>query len=410
MLNVNCAYVLLTDVDEPRTMNKEINILDLDSWLEGIKDEMKSLEKNGTWDLVPLPKGRKPVGCKWVFKKKYGLDGRIDKFKARLVAKGYSQKEGIDYGEMFSPVAKLTSIRFMLSLAASHDFEIEQMDVKTTFLHGDLEEGIYMSHPEYFLEKSKEHLVCKLTKSLYGLKQSPRMWYQKYDSYVLSLGFMRSKPDHCVYYKIEDNQILIIALNVDDMLFIGNNKGMVSDLKSQLSLKFEMKDLGAAKFILGIEIRRDRASRKFWLSQRKYITNILEQFYMTDSKKQLLPVLQGTKLLANDNPKSPDEVEDMKRVPCASVVGSLMYAMVSTRLDIAQAVGVLSQFMVNLGKLHWDVMKRVLKYLKGMTQYTLCYQGNSTRSSRFFSIQGYVDADWQGTLTEENPLVDMCSR
>lgn len=123
-----------------------------------------------------------------------------------------------------------------------------------------------MSQPKYFVEKGKEHLVCKLKKSLYGLKQSPRMRYQKYDSYVLSLGFMRSKLDHCVYYKIEDDQILIIALYVDDMLFIGNNKGMVFDLKSQLSLKFEMKDLGAAKFILVMESRRDRASRKLWLS------------------------------------------------------------------------------------------------------------------------------------------------
>lgn len=266
MLNVNCAYALLVDTDEPRTVKEATDMPDSDSWLEAMNDEMSSLDKNGTWDLVPLPKDRKPVGCKWVFKKKYGPDGNIDKYKARLVAKGYSQKEGIDYGEIFSPIAKLTSIRFLTSLTATYDWEIEQMDVKTTFLHGDLEEEIYMSHPEHFVEKGKEHLVCKLKKSLYGLKQSPRMWYQKYDTFVLSLGFVRSKADHCVYYKIDGDRILIIALYVDDMLFIGNTKSMISDLKSQLCMKFEMKDLGLANYILGMEIKRDRSKRKLWHS------------------------------------------------------------------------------------------------------------------------------------------------
>ena len=167
-----------------------------------MNDEMKSLEKNETQDLVPLPNERKPIGCKWVFKMKYGPDGRIDKYKAILVAKGYSQKEGVDYGEIFSRVAKLTSIRFLLSLVVVHDFEIEQMDVIMTFLHGDLEEEIYMSQPEYFAEKGNEHFVCRLKKSLYGLKQSPRTWQQNYDTYGLSFGFKRLKSNHCVYYKV----------------------------------------------------------------------------------------------------------------------------------------------------------------------------------------------------------------
>lgn len=160
---------------------------------------MASLKKNETWDLVPLPEGRRPIGYKWVFKKKISLDGSVEKYKARLVAKGYFQVEGIDYGEIFSPIAKLTSIGFLLSLIAAYDFEIEKMDMKTLFRHGDLEEEIYMSQPEHFVVKGKESLVCKLEKSLYGLKQSPRKWYQKFDTFLLSLGFVRSKSDHCVY-------------------------------------------------------------------------------------------------------------------------------------------------------------------------------------------------------------------
>jgi hypothetical protein len=164
-------------------------------------EEMDALDKNEAWDIVEFPVGRKYVGSKWLFKKKFNAQGKVEKYKARLVEKGYSQVEGIDFGEIFSLFAKLTSIRFILSIVVSFDLEVEQMDVKTTFLHGDLEEEIYMKQPEGFVVKGKKELVCKLKKSLYGLKQSPRMWYQKFDTYILGLGFVRSKVDHCVYSK-----------------------------------------------------------------------------------------------------------------------------------------------------------------------------------------------------------------
>lgn len=157
---------------------------------------MEALDNNEVWDLVELPTRINPISNKWVFKRKLNAVGKLEKYKARLVAKGYSQVEGIDFGEIFSPVAKLTSIRFLLSIAAAFDLEVEQMDVKTTFLHGDLEEEIYMKQPEGFVVKGKKELVCKLKKSLYGLKQSPRMWYQKFDTYILGLGFVRSRVDH----------------------------------------------------------------------------------------------------------------------------------------------------------------------------------------------------------------------
>jgi hypothetical protein len=175
---------------------------------------------------------RNPIGNKWVFKKKPNAEGKVEKYKARLVAKGYSQVEGIDFGEIFSLVAKLTSIRFMLSVAAAFDFEVEQMDVKTTFLHGDLEEEIYMKQPEGFFVKGKKELVCKLKKSLYGLKQSPRMWYKKFDTYMLGLGFTRSKEDHCVYFKLIGDHLIYLVLYVDDMLLIGNNKEIIQDVKT----------------------------------------------------------------------------------------------------------------------------------------------------------------------------------
>ena len=170
--------------DDPRIVKESVDLEDGKLWKEAMVDEMTSLHKNEAWDLVELSVGRKPIGSKWVFKKKTNAEGKVEKYKAWLIAKGYSQVSGIDFGDIFSPVAKVTSIRLVLSIATDFDFEVEQMDVKTTFLHGDLEEEIYMKQPEGFAVKGKKELVCKLKKSLYGSKQSPRMWYQKFDTFI----------------------------------------------------------------------------------------------------------------------------------------------------------------------------------------------------------------------------------
>jgi hypothetical protein len=308
-------------------------------------EEMESLHKNETWDLVKLPSGRKLVDSKWEFKKNMNATGQVKKFKARLVAKGYSQVEGVDFGEIFSHVAKLTSIGVLMSLAATFDLEIEQMDVKTTFLHGDLEEEIYMKHPERFVVKGKKDLVCKLKRSLYVLKQSPRMWYQKFDTYILILGFVKSKVDHCIYSIEEGGCFEYIALYIDDMLLIGNNMNSIKEVKKQLSSNFDMKDLGAPNFILGMEIKRDRAARNIWLNQMKYIETILKCFNMQGCKPVKISILVGARLIVEQCPRTQEEIEDMACVPYASVVGILMHAMVCTQPDIAHAMGVLRRYM-----------------------------------------------------------------
>jgi hypothetical protein len=195
------SIALITNDGEPSCYQEAINDIDNAKWKMEMKEEMDSLEKNKTWDLVELPKDRKVVGCKWVYKLKKGIDGKVERYKARLVAKGYSQMEGIDFHEIFSPVVKLVSIRIVLALVALLDLELEKLDVKTTFLHGDLDEEIYMEQPEGFVQHCKRRLVCKLKKYLYGLKQSPRQWYKKFDSFMVSQSFTRSEYDHCVYFK-----------------------------------------------------------------------------------------------------------------------------------------------------------------------------------------------------------------
>ena len=260
-------YVLITDEGQPENFQEVHTHADKVSWMKAMQEEMHSLLKNDTYELVELPKGRKALRNKWVFKLKKDSDGKLLKYKARLVVKGFGQKKGIDFDEIFSPVVKMSSIRVVLSLTASLDLELEQLDVKTAFLHGDLNEEIYMSQPERFEVKGKEHMVCKLKKSVYGLKQAPRQWYKKFDSFMVSLEYKRTYADHCVYFRtFTDGNFIILLLYVDDMLIAGNDSKLIGKLKERLFKSFDMKDLGPAKQMLGMRITRDRKAKKLWLS------------------------------------------------------------------------------------------------------------------------------------------------
>lgn len=247
-------YALSVEDNEPATFKEAILNNNSESWLAAMEEEMESLHKNQTWEVVPLPIGKKAIGCKWLYKKKEdptNLGGT--RFKAWLVAKGFAQRERVDYNEIFSPVVKHTSIRVLLSIVAHHDLELEQLDVKTTFLHGDLDEEIYMHQPEGYKVEDKERQVCRLRKSLYGLKKSPRQWYKRFDSFMLKHGFSRSEYDCCVYIqKLQGDNYIYLLLYVDAMLIASKSKVEIDRLKSQLGKEFEMKDMGAARKIMGM--------------------------------------------------------------------------------------------------------------------------------------------------------------
>jgi len=220
---------------------------------------------------VHLPKQKKAVRCKWILKRKEGLSpNEPPRYKARLVAKGCSQIPGVDYNDVFSLVVKHSSIRTFFGIVAMHNLELEQLDVKTAFLHGELDEEISMEQPEDFIELGKEAFVCKL-KSLYGLKQSPRQWHKRFDSFMILNDFKRSEFYSCVYIQFVDGSPIYLLLYVDDMLISAKSKKQITALKAQLSSEFDMKDLGAAKKILGMEISRDRDSGLLFLSQQSYI-------------------------------------------------------------------------------------------------------------------------------------------
>jgi hypothetical protein len=398
-------YALSADVgvDEPINYSDAMKRSDAKQWEKAAQDEYNSIQAAGTWSLVALPAGRKAIGCKWIFKIKYKANGSIERHKGRLVAKGYSQKEGLDFNETFAPVAKFASIRSLLALAASYDLEIHQMDVKTAFLNGDLEEEIYMVQPEGFVVKGKEDLVCKLNKSLYGLKQASRAWYQKMDQAMLSAGFLRLQADTCVYVLRRDGLVIFVALYVDDLLLLSNSLSELISLKQELAKKFEMKDLGEAQFILGIQIERDRSAHTLSQSQQSYIKKIVERYSMSNSKAVSTPLDLGTRLSKSDSASTPEEVAEMKNVPYQSAVGAIMYAMLGTRPDIAFAVTTLSQFNNNPGMPHWVGVKRVLRYLNASMNNKLVY-GGSNGSIMAPKLIGYCDADWASNIDDRRSV------
>lgn len=269
------------------------------------------------------------------------------------MAKGYAQIEGIYYNDVFAPVVKHVSIRILLSAVVNYDLELEQLDVKTAFLHGVLKERIYMDQPEGYVEKGKEKMVCLLKKSLYGLKQSPREWNHRFDTFMMKQDYRRSEYDPCVYMKgstVEDMVYLLIY--VDDMLIAAKQKSKIQKLKDQLSTEFEMKDLGPARKILGMDILRNRASCSLVLSQKDYLKKVLKNFGMEECRAVSTPLGSQFKLKSITKDEEAEQTRGMEDIPYTSAVGSLMYAMVGSTPDLAYAVGMVCGFMSKPGKDH----------------------------------------------------------
>nr|GEV65277.1 putative zinc finger, CCHC-type [Tanacetum cinerariifolium] len=293
---------------------------------EVMEDELNSMSKNNVWKLAELPKGATPVGCKWVYKTKLDSNGNVERYKARLVAKGYTQKEGLDYKETFSPVSRKDSLRIVMAHVAHFDLELHQLNVKTTFLNGYLHEDVYMAQPQGFKSKGQEHLVCKLKKSIYGLKQASHQWYLKLDVVMKKHNFIKKQVDRYVYLKMSRSNFIILVLYVDDILLASNNIDLLHESKRFLYRNFDMKDLGEASYVIGIEIHRDRANGSLGLSQKAYIKIILNKFNMQHCSPTVAPVIKGDVFGSHQCPKTEVEYEKMKRIPYASVVGSLTYA------------------------------------------------------------------------------------
>ncbi|KAH9768531.1 hypothetical protein KPL71_011635 [Citrus sinensis] len=364
---------------EPQNFKEAVTSPEGALWKEAINSEVESILQNHTWKLVDLPLGCKPLGSKWIFKRKMKADGSIDKYKVRLVIKGYRQREDLDYFDTYSPVTRINSIRMIIAITTLRNLEIHQMDVKTTFLNGDLDEEIYMEQLEGFIAPGQEKKVCKLVKSLYGLKQAPKQWHKKFDHTMITSGFKINECDKCVYVKETENDYVILYLYVDDMLIVGSDDGMIKSTKNMLKSKFDMKDMGLADVILGIKI--SSASNGLILSQTHYVDKILGKFNKDDNT--VSKTLLNTSIHLSKN-----RGYDISQVEYARIIGSLMYLTNCTRPDLAYTVSKLSRYTSNPGIDHWKAIVRVLRYL----QYTRNYGLHYTRYPEV--LEGFSDANW----------------
>ena len=388
----------IQEVDsDPKTLAEARSRSDWHRWKEAMDREIATLEKAGTWETVLRPAGKNIVGSKWVFRIKRKADGSIDKYKARLVARGFTQIFGVDYFSTYSPVAKLTSFRAILAIAARYDWNIESFDFNGAYLNGELDanEEIYMQAPPGY--ESDARTVKYLRKSLYGLKQAGRRWYDTLVRTLTNLGFSTSVADPGVFHVRVGEHMLVLAVHVDDCILTGSNNDLIAQYKAKLNACHALTDLGPVHWLLGIKITRDRSARIISLSQASYIDAILSRFALSDAKSCPTPMTHGTMLTKEDSPSNPNEIARMGKTPYREAIGSLMYAAVATRPDIAFAVSYLSQFLENPGEAHWEAAKRVFRYLAGTKTMQLTYGGEH------HELEGYTDAD--GAMQEHRHAI-----
>jgi len=353
-------------------------------WRDAMTKEIQVLESNNTWDLCPLPKGKSAIGCKWVYKIKYHSDGSIERYRARLVSKGYTQVQGIDYHDTFAPVAKLVTVRLLLSIAAIKNWSLHQLDVNNAFLQGDLTEEVYMKLPPGFSHREKS-CVCKLNKSIYGLKQASRQWFSKFSTTLIQKGFRQSISDYSLFSYNYDQTSIFVLVHVDDIIITGNNESAISKIKQFLAQSFFIKDLGNLGYFLGIEVSRSK--KGIFLCQRKYTLDILSDSGMSGCRPTNFPMEQHLRLRPNEGTPLSDPTVYRR------LVGRLLYLTV-TRPDIQYAVNSLSQFMQSPCSSHFDAATRVLRYLKGSVG-----KGLFLSASSFINLVGYADSDWAGCPT-----------
>jgi hypothetical protein len=359
-----------------------------DVWRKAMDQEIESIENNDTWELTTLPKGANSIGVKWIFKTKMNEKGEIEKYKARLVAKGYSQKHGIDYNEVFAPVARWDTIRIILALAAKENWKIFQLDVKSAFLHGELVEDIYVDQPPGY-QKGNANEVYKLRKALYGLRQAPRAWYSKIENYFMSEKFEKCPHEHTLFVKFADQgKLLIVSLYVDDLICTGNDLTMVHNFKNSMKEHFAMTDLGKMRYFLGVEVTQSELG--IIIQQNKYAEEILKRFGMENCNIVKSPIVTGCKLVKDENGK-PVDAKEYKQI-----VGSLMY-LLATRPDLTYSVCLVARFMDRPTEMHMVAIKRIMRYLKGTLTHRILYKHKPDRK---FELIGWTDSDYAGDLND----------
>ena len=375
------SFVLSTSIlSEPTFYSEAVKSSD---WCHAMNTELLALEANHTWTVTSLPPNKHAIGCRWVYKIKRRADGSVERYKARLVAKGYTQQFGVDFLDTFSPVVKLTTVKMLLALAAIQGWFLIQLDVNNAFLHGDLVEEVYMELPPGYHREGEQfppNAVCKLHKSLYGLKQASRQWNAKFSSFLIDVGFKQSMADHSMFIKKTGSSFLCLLVYVDDIILIGNCSAKIECFKKVLDGQFKLKDLGDLRYFLGLEVARSQQG--IFICQRHYALELLNETGFLGCKPVKTPMEPNLKLSNKDGELLDDPLLYRR------MIGKLLYLTI-TRPDLSFAVNRLSQFMSNPRKSHLLAVHRVLQYVK-MTPG----QGIFFPSSSSLQLKAFADSDW----------------
>ena len=369
-------------IAEPATLEQALDSPQSSQWRTAMEEEYASLLANNTFTLERPPAGVTPIPVKWVFKAKRDAAGNIERYKARLVAKGFRQKEGIDYDQVFAPVSKYSTLRALLAVAATGDLEIHQLDIKTAFLNGKLDETIWIAQPTGY--ETGDGKACRLHKAIYGLKQASRAWYITLKTALEAANFTQSAADPALFIKTGTAPVYLLTY-VDDILVITGDTSHLSAAKQDVLSAFEARDLGAARHFLGMDIRRDRGARTLFLGQSRLTNDLLSKYGMAEGKTLLTPLSIATKLSASGEPL------DTGAADYAHLIGSLMYLSVCTRPDISQAVGALARYMSKPTTAHWTAAKGVLRYIAGTSKFGITFGAGT-------GLEAYCDADYAGDI------------
>ncbi|CAM8948080.1 unnamed protein product [Rhodiola kirilowii] len=359
-----------------------------------MQEELGEFQRNDVWDLVPRPDNVNVIGTKWIFKNKSDEQGNITQNKARLVAQGYTQIEGVDFDETFSLVARLEAIRLLLALACHLKFKLFQMDVKSAFLNGVLNEEVYVAQPKGFEDPHHPEYVYHLKKALYGLKQAPRAWYERLTEFLVTHGYVRGGVDKTLFVKHTRSDFIIAQIYVDDIVFGSSRQTLVDKFVVQMKSEFQMSMVGEMSYFLGLQVKQKADG--IFISQSKYARNLFKKFNPEKATHKRTPAATHVKVTNDDAGTKVDQT--LYR----SMIGSLPY-LTASRPDIAHAVGVYARYQANPKESHLMLVKRIIRYVCGTADYGLWYTKDTNAC-----LVGYCDADWAGNAEDRKSTSGGC--
>ncbi|GJU70726.1 putative ribonuclease H-like domain-containing protein, partial [Tanacetum coccineum] len=387
----HCLFACFLSQIEPKKISEA---LEDESWVDAMQEELLQFKIQKVWILVDLPYGKKAIGTKWVYRNKQDERGVVVRNKARLVAQGHRQEEGIDYDEVFAPVARIEAIRIFLAFASYMGFIVYQMDVKSAFLYGIIDEEVYVSQPPGFVDPKFPKKVYKVVKALYGLHQAPRAWYATLSTFLLKSGYRRGTIDKTLFIKKDKNDIMLVQVYVDDIIFGSTKRSWCDEFEALMKSRFQMSSMGELTFFLGLQVKQKEDG--IFISQDKYVAKILKMLIFDNVKLRVTPI-ETQKPLTKD-----EEATDVDVHLYRSMIGSLMY-LTTSRPDIMFAVIACSRFQITPKTSHLNAVKRIFRYLKGKPKLGLWYPKVSS-----FDLEAYSDSDYAGANLDRKSTTGGC--